>query len=174
MKSIDDKAQAITTVILDIDGVLTDGKVGYGESDMEIKFFDVKDGHGLKLLMRAGLTVGLLSGRGSRANRTRAEELGVDFLYEDKKNKRQAFQKLLLDHRLTREECLYIGDDLVDVPVMREAGLSIAVADAVQETKDTADWITTHAGGRGAVREVCDWLLKKQDKWTMVTDRYLQ
>lgn len=174
MHSLNSKVKSITAMILDIDGVLTDGKVGYGESDMEIKFFDVKDGHGVKLLMRAGFKVGLLSGRGSRANRTRADELGVSFIYEDKKNKIQAFHHLLQEQQLIKEECLYIGDDLVDLPVMREAGLSVAVADAVPEAKNTADWITSTPGGNGAVREVCEWLLKKQDKWSMVIARYTE
>ena len=170
---LESKAQAINTLILDIDGVLSDGRVGYGETDSEIKFFDVKDGHGLKLLMRADFTVGLLSGRGSNANRTRAAELDVAFLYENKKNKLETFHELLEEHDLQADQCLYVGDDLVDIPVMRECGLSVAVNDAVTEVKQIADWITEKPGGRGAVREVCEWLLKSRNKWQEVTARYL-
>ncbi len=164
----------ITAVILDIDGVLTDGRVGYGATADEIKFFDVKDGHGLKLLSRAGIKVGILSGRSSQANLTRARELGVDFLYQGEKDKREAFGRLLQEQNLTAEECLYMGDDLVDIPCMRRAGISVAVGDAVQEAHQVADWSTCKAGGRGAVREMAEWLLKQQGHWDRLVARYLE
>ena len=167
-----EKAKQIRTVILDVDGVLTDGCVGYGGDRHEIKFFDVKDGHAIKLLRRAGIRVGILSGRASPANRRRAEELDLDFLYEGEKNKSDAAQRLFRNERTSAGECLYIGDDLVDIPVMAMVALGIAVGDATPETKAAADWTTTAAGGRGAVREVAVWLLKQQKQWQNVTSRY--
>ncbi len=166
-------AQQIKAVILDIDGVLTDGRVGYSETEHEIKFFDVKDGHGIKLLIRAGLRVGLFSGRESKANRRRAEELGIHFIYQNEKNKREAFARLLNDQDLNAEECLYMGDDLVDIPVLRRAGMGVAVGDATADTKQAADWVTQANGGHGAVREVAEWLLKAQGKWDGLIQRYV-
>ena len=161
----------ITTIILDVDGVLTDGRVGYGDED-EIKFFNVRDGHGIKLAMRAGLQVGLLSGRSAAANRRRAEELGMNFVYENCKNKLQAFEKLLQEHSLRAEQCLYIGDDIVDGPVMKRCGIGITVADAPDYMDEFCDMRTRLPGGRGAVREVLDWLLQKQSKWDALLERY--
>ncbi len=161
----------ITTIILDVDGVLTDGRVGYGDED-EIKFFNVRDGHGIKLAMRAGLQVGLLSGRSAAANRRRAEELGMNFVYENCKNKLQTFEKLLQEHSLRAEQCLYIGDDIVDGPVMKRCGIGITVADAPDYMDEFSDMRTRLPGGRGAVREVLDWLLQKQSKWDALMERY--
>lgn len=168
-------AAAIRAVILDVDGVLTDGRIGYGGgSPDEIKFFDVKDGHGIKLLLRAGLQVGILSGRVSKANATRAAELGLSFLVEGAKDKLAAFSALLAERKLEPAECLYVGDDLIDLPVMRRCGIAVAVADAVPEVKAEAAWITAAPGGRGAVREVADRLLKAQLKWNALVERYMK
>ena len=168
------KAQRIRAVVLDIDGVLTDGRIGYGPMPGEIKFFDVKDGHALVLLRRAGLKVGALSGRASEANRQRAAELGLDFLYQGEKDKGAAFARLLEEQGLAAEECLYAGDDLVDLPVMRAAGVSVAVGDAVPEVRQAADWQTTAPGGHGAVRELAVWLLKQLGQWDRVVAKYYQ
>ena len=130
---------AIRAIILDVDGVLTDGRIGYGGgSPDEIKFFDVKDGHGIKLALRAGLQVGILSGRTSAANRRRAEELGLSFLVEGAKDKAAAFETLLQQQQLAAHECLYVGDDLIDLPVMRRVAISVAVADAAPELLEHA------------------------------------
>jgi 3-deoxy-D-manno-octulosonate 8-phosphate phosphatase (KDO 8-P phosphatase) len=165
------KIDDITTIILDVDGVLTDGRVGYGDED-EIKFFNIRDGHGIKLAMRAGLQVGLLSGRSAAANRRRAEELGMSFVYENCKNKLQAFEKLLHEHALRPEQCLYIGDDIVDAPVMRRCGIGVTVADAPEYMNEFCDIRTVLPGGRGAVREITDWLLQSQNKWDALMERY--
>lgn len=167
------KAKRIRTVVLDIDGVLTDGRVGYGPMPGEIKFFDVRDGHAIKLMQRAGLRVGVLSGRASEANRQRAAELGLSFVFEGEKNKAEAFTRLLQQERLQGEECLVVGDDVVDIPMMRRSGVSVAVADAVPEVAAVADWQTRAGGGRGAVREVAVWLLKIQGHWDTLMARYL-
>ena len=163
----------ITAVVLDIDGVLTDGRFGYDGTDNEIKFFHARDGHGIKLAMRTGMKVGALSGRSSNANRKRAAELGFSFLYEGKKNKEEAFQVLLDENNLTAEQVLYIGDDIVDVPVFRKAGVAGCVKDAPDYLDDFCDFRTTLPGGHGAVREVIDNLLKVQNKWDSLMQKYI-
>ncbi len=164
--------QAIKAIVLDIDGVLTDGRIGYCGST-EVKFFHVRDGHGLKLAMRAGIKVGILSGRSSDANRTRAEELGLDFLYEGKKDKCAAFTELLKEQQLKAEECLYMGDDVVDIPVLVQSGIGVTVADAPAMMDDFCDFRTTLPGGSGAVREITEMLLKEQGKWNKLMERYV-
>jgi YrbI family 3-deoxy-D-manno-octulosonate 8-phosphate phosphatase len=168
-----EKINLIKAVILDIDGVLTDGRVGYGDGE-EIKFFHIRDGHGIKLALRAGLKVGFLSGRSSTANRTRAEELDVSFIYEGKKNKAEAFRLLLAEHNLLPQECMYIGDDVIDIPPMRMAGISATVNDAPDYMDNYCSFRTKLPGGLGAVREAIEWLLQQQGKWDMVMERYLQ
>ncbi|MBN2640386.1 MAG: HAD-IIIA family hydrolase [Victivallales bacterium] len=163
---------AIKAIVLDIDGILTDGKIGYCGST-EVKFFHVRDGHGLKLAMRAGIKVGILSGRSSEANRTRAAELGLDFLYEGKKDKREAFRILLEEQNLKAEECLYMGDDVVDIPVLVQSGVAVTVADAPEIMDKYADFRTALPGGGGAVREVVERLLKEQNKWNGLMERYI-
>lgn len=173
MNSLGEKARQIRLVLLDVDGVLTDGRIGYFGETGEIKFFNVKDGHALKLLRRAGLRVGIFSGRASAANRRRAVELGMEIVRENVKDKRAAFPILLKEHGWTPEECLYVGDDMVDIPVLKAAGIGVAVADAPPEVRAAADWCTQAAGGAGAVREVAVWLLKEQNMWRKVMERYL-
>ena len=172
--TLHDKALQIKAIVLDVDGVLTDGRIGYGTgSQEEIKFFHVRDGHGLKLAMRAGLQVGILSGRKSQANKTRFAELKLDFFYEDMKDKREGFRLLLKDRGLAAQEVLYVGDDLVDMPPMRECGVAVAVADGVAELDSVADLRTKALGGQGAVREAIEWILKEQGKWDSVIARYM-
>ena len=166
-----DKLRKIKAVVLDVDGVLTDGRAGFG-GENEIKFFHLRDGHWMKLAMRAGLKVGLLSGRGSEANRKRAAELGLSFIYENCKDKLEGFERLLAEHGLRPEECLYIGDDVIDLPVLRRAGVAVAVADAVPELDEAADFRTQLPGGHGAVYEAIRRLLIEQEKLDSVMERY--
>ncbi len=171
--TLHDKALKITTIVLDVDGVLTDGRIGYGcGSDHEIKFFDVRDGHGMKLALRAGLAVGILSGRISKANQKRASELGLSFLVENSHSKGEDLKKLFTERGISGENVLYIGDDVVDIPPMRLSGIGVAVADAVPELDRFAAFRTKNPGGRGAVRETIEWLLKEQGKWENVLQRY--
>jgi len=175
MNSVAKRALQVRAVILDIDGVLTDGRIGLGAGgDPEIKFFHVRDGHGMKLLRRAGLRVGLLSGRASPANRRRVQELGLDFLYEGEKDKLAAFERILEEQGLSADECLAMGDDVVDIPVLRRCAVGVAVADAVLEVREAADWVTKAPGGCGAVRETAEWLLKCQGHWDRLMERYRQ
>jgi 3-deoxy-D-manno-octulosonate 8-phosphate phosphatase (KDO 8-P phosphatase) len=162
----------IKAVILDVDGVLTDGRIGYAGDGQEIKFFDVKDGHAIKLLRRAGLKVGLLSGRASKANSKRAQELELDFVYQGEKDKGEALERLLREQQLQAEDCLYMGDDVVDMPVMKKVAISVATGDAVDEVKELALWTTESFGGCGAVREMAVRLLKQQNQWDQVMSRY--
>ncbi len=173
MNSRTRKMAEISWVLLDIDGVLTDGRVGYAaDGEEEIKFFDVKDGHAVKLLQQGGIIVGALSGRKSRANFLRARELGLDFLYQNEKDKLAAFEKIQKEQQLPADKCLCIGDDLMDIPVMRRCALAAAVADCVPELQATADFITEARGGRGAVREVAVELLKAKGTWERVIQKY--
>ena len=151
----------IKAVVLDVDGVLTDGRAGYGAEE-EIKFFHLRDGHWMRMAIRSGLKVGLLSGRGSRANRRRAEELGLSFCYENCKDKLEGFERLLAEQSLQPEECLYIGDDVIDMPVMRRVGVAVAVADGVPELDEVVDFRTRTPGGHGAVCEVMRRLMMEQ------------
>ena len=127
------KIDKIKAVILDIDGVLTDGKIGYSGSNEELKFFHVRDGSAIKMALRAHLVVGLLSGRSSKANRKRAEELGLSFIYEGEKDKKTAFDRLLSEQNLKCEECLYIGDDFIDIPPLLKSGIGVIVGNAPKE-----------------------------------------
>ncbi len=174
--SVVDAAQKINAVVLDVDGVLTDGRIGYGagSKDRELKFFHARDGLGIKLLRRAGLAVGALSGRRSRANTVRAGELRLSFLRQNAGDKAGAFITLLQEQELEAERCLYVGDDLVDIPVMQMAGVAVAVADACAEVLQVADWCTSRSGGHGAVREVAEWLLKTQGRWQESVAPYLE
>ena len=166
-----EKARLIKAVILDIDGVLTDGRVGYGAPDL-IKFFHYRDGHWMKLALRAGLMVGLLSGRESRANRERATELGLTFVRENIPNKLDEFEKILQEYDLKPEECLYIGDDVIDMPVMSRVGIPVAVADGVPELDEVAIYRTTAPGGHGAVCETMRLLLKARGDLDGLLERY--
>ncbi len=170
--TLHEKAQKINTIIMDIDGVLTDGRLGYGKSD-EIKFFHVRDGHGLKLAQRAGLRVGALSGRYADCNVRRSEELGFDFLFQSCKNKLDGVQQIMTQFNVLPENCLYIGDDLIDIPAMKVVGIAVAVADAVEELDEFADFRTERPGGHAAVREVIDWLLKEKNLWDSAIQLYL-
>jgi len=168
------RAAAVRLLVLDVDGVLTDGRVVWDETGREIKFFHVRDGHGLKLLMRAGVEVAWLSGRAGRANRVRARELGVAELREGAKVKLPVLQELLERFRVAPEQVAYMGDDLIDLPPMRAVGLALAPADAVAEVQAAAHWVSRFPGGRGAVREACELILRSSGAWEEVTARYYQ
>lgn len=166
------KLKSIKLLILDVDGVLTDGKVIYTDSGEEIKRFDAQDGHGLKLLMRSGVGVVLLTGRKSKAVLHRARDLGIEDVYQKALNKIEVYESILMNKGLTDKDVGFVGDDLVDIPVLRKVGFSAAVPDAVPEVKEIVDYITTNKGGEGAVREICELLLKAQDTWATVTEKY--
>ena len=166
--------EKIRLLLLDVDGVLTDGRIIYDNNGVESKAFHVRDGHGLKLLQRAGIKVGIITGRSSQVVAHRAAELGIDIVYQGAKNKLEPYKKILKALDLTDHQVAYVGDDLVDLPILRRVGCSFTVADAIADIKPYVDYITTLPGGQGAVREVCDMLLRQSGLWDSVTDRYFE
>lgn len=166
------KAQRIKLLLLDVDGVLSDGRIVVDNEGEEMKYFDARDGHGIRLLARAGIEVGLLTGRYSRVVSHRARDLGIRMVYQKVFNKVDVYQKIKRRKRLTDLEVAYVGDDIVDLPVLRRVGLSIAVRDAWEGLKYKVDYVTEQKGGRGAVREVVEMLLHAQGKWGEVTKSY--
>lgn len=166
------RAAAIELLLLDVDGVLTDGGVIYADDGTELKRFHVRDGSGLKLWRLAGKQAAIVSGRKSAAVERRAAELGISPVVQGRDDKLAAFAEVLAATGLRAEQVCAIGDDLPDVPVLRRCGLPIAVADACAQARDAAAFVTAAPGGRGAVREAIEWLLKLQGRWDEVTARY--
>ena len=167
-----EQLRRIRLLLLDVDGVLTDGRIFYNDHGVESKTFDVKDGHGLKLLQRAGLRVGIITGRSSEVVKVRAAELGIDILFQGVRDKLEPYRRVLADYELQDSEVAYVGDDLVDLPILQRVGFAVTVADAVEEVKPTVHYVCRRPGGRGAVREVCDLILKEAGYWPEVTARY--
>lgn len=169
-----ERSRRVKMLILDCDGVLTDGRILLLPGGDETKVFDVKDGHAIVMAGRAGLRTAIISGRASVAVRMRAKELGVVYLYERAWVKMEFYEKILADEGITDQEICYVGDDVVDIPLLRRSGLAVAVNDAVEEVKQFSHLVTRREGGRGAVREVIELVLKAQDKWDEAMSRYTQ
>jgi 3-deoxy-D-manno-octulosonate 8-phosphate phosphatase (KDO 8-P phosphatase) len=169
---IREKAEKIQWIFLDVDGVLTDGGIIYDSRGGESKIFHVRDGHGIKLAQRAGLRFAFITGRASEIVSWRARELGVEEVHQGAKKKLEAYDEITQRLRLTDEKIAYIGDDLIDIPVLQRVGLSAVVSDADVETRAQADLILSYCGGRGAVREFVEIILKAQGKWEEATKRY--
>jgi 3-deoxy-D-manno-octulosonate 8-phosphate phosphatase (KDO 8-P phosphatase) len=163
----------IQMLAMDVDGVLTDGTLIINADGSESKFFNSLDGHGILMWQRAGLKVALVSGRTSEPTRYRAEQLQIEYVFQDCHNKLSVFEKFLEQIGLSPEKVAYIGDDLTDLPVIRYVGFGVAVANAVDEVKQHADYVTTAAGGSGAVREVIEYILKNTGRWQKLMTRYL-
>jgi 3-deoxy-D-manno-octulosonate 8-phosphate phosphatase (KDO 8-P phosphatase) len=164
-KKLLDRLQNVRCLLLDVDGVMTDGKLYFDADGREFKSFDVQDGLGLALARRGGLLVGFVPGRPTRATRRRAKELRVDILIQGRIDKGQTVAQVQKRHRLRAEEICFVGDDLLDLPALERVGLAIAVANAVPEVKRAAHYVTKRPGGNGAVREVAERLLKAQGSW---------
>lgn len=162
------RAKRIRLLLLDVDGVLTDGRITYGSAGLEILSFHVRDGLALKVAQKAGITVGLVSGRKSEAFLRRAEELHLLEVHAGVEDKMHVYRQLLTRYHLEDADVAYMGDDLPDLPVLQRAGLAIAVADAPAEVRSIAHLVTSLPGGRGAVREAVEWLLKSQGVWDRV------
>lgn len=167
-----EKAAKIKLLILDIDGVMTDGTIWIDAKGQEQKGFNVKDGFGLRCLMNNGIDVAIITGRKSEVVAHRAEELGIQEIYQKVTDKRVPFYEILGKKALTEDQVCYIGDDVPDLSLLKEVGLSITVADAVDEVKERVDLVTNNKGGHGAVREVCEYILKAQKKWSAVVLSY--
>jgi 3-deoxy-D-manno-octulosonate 8-phosphate phosphatase (KDO 8-P phosphatase) len=167
-----DKMRRIRILILDVDGVLTDGGIFIDDEGRETKRFDVRDGHGLKMLMRCDVEIILLTGRTSKAVEHRALDLGIKEVYQGVWNKLEVFEDISRKKNVGWEEIAFVGDDVVDVPVLKRAGFSASVADAAEDVKRVVDYIAEQPGGKGAVREICEIILKAKGKWPEVTARY--
>jgi 3-deoxy-D-manno-octulosonate 8-phosphate phosphatase (KDO 8-P phosphatase) len=168
------KAEKIRWIILDVDGVMTGGGITYNSEGVETKTFHVRDGHGIKMAQRAGLSFALITGRSSQIVEIRAKELGIKEVYQGAKRKIEAYEELIKRLKLSDQEVAYVGDDLIDLPLFRRVGFSATVADADPETREHADLVLSYPGGRGAVREFIEIILKAQGKWKEVTERYYQ
>lgn len=171
-KNLQEKLQNIKMLILDVDGVMTDGRVIMDDNGREIKNFDVRDGHGIKLIQRYGIKVVLLTGRKSAVVLHRAHDLEIKEVHQKVFNKKEVLLKILKKNKLTAAGAAFIGDDIVDIPVLKAVGFSAAVANALDVVKKSVDYVTQKKGGRGAVREVCDMLLQAQGKWPEIAAKY--
>lgn len=163
------KAQKIRLVLLDVDGVLTDGAIMIDDRGVETKRFHVRDGQGITLLKHYGIEVGFITGRSSHAVGLRAKELGVRIVYQGVENKARAYDEIKRETGLKDEQIAYVGDDSVDLPVLRQSGLAVAVKDCWPELKNAVDYVTECEGGKGAVREVMELLLRANGHWPKVT-----
>lgn len=158
---------------MDVDGVLTDGGIILGNDGLEIKIFNVQDGMGITLAQKAGLKIGIITGRESEAVLRRAQELKLDQVSQGHFNKLAPYNKIKEKYGLLDEEIAYIGDDVLDLGILNRVGLSVAVANARQEVKACVDYVTIASGGKGAVREVIDLILKTQDKWDNTLEKLM-
>jgi 3-deoxy-D-manno-octulosonate 8-phosphate phosphatase (KDO 8-P phosphatase) len=174
MLTLLERARKTRLLMMDVDGVLTDGRIIQDGHGHELKVFDVKDGHGIVMAHRAKLRTALISGRESGTVTRRAEELGIELVFQKIWNKLEVYEKILVATELTHDEVAYVGDDLVDIPLLRRVGLAVAVADAVDEVKAAAHLVTQRPGGQGAVREVIELILRAQGHWDKLIERYTQ
>ncbi len=169
-----EKAKKLKLLILDVDGVLTDGKLFFDNQGNEYKSFHARDGHGIKLLRQTGVEVAVISGRKSASVALRMKNLGIEHVYQGHEHKVAAFNEIIEKLAITPEQAAHVGDDVLDLPVMIRAGLAIAVNDANFAVKQRADWVTTLPGGQGAVREVCDFIMQAQGTFDSVLSTYLE
>lgn len=172
--SVNDIARQIRLLILDIDGVMTDGGLQFDNRGEEYKTFNSLDGHGIRMLLDCGIEIAVITGRNSGIVNHRMNELGVRHIYQGYRDKLQAYEKLLQDTGLESGQTAYVGDDLPDLPVMRRVGLAIAVQNAHVFVKQHCDWVTSARGGNGAVREVTDFILQAQSLLAARQDSYLE
>ena len=168
-----EKASKIRLLALDVDGVLTDGKLYFTESGQELKAFNSRDGLGLRMLMESGYHVALITGRTSTALQYRAEQLGIEHVYQGRGKKLPAYLELLEKLGLTDNEVCYAGDDWIDLPLLSRVGLAVTVADAEPEVSSRCHWVTSNGGGHGAVREICNLLLHSRGLAEKLLEKHL-
>ena len=168
------KASKIKAAVFDVDGVMTDGSLTFDENGIEYKTFNAKDGQGIVMLNRAGFITAIITARQNGTVRHRFENLGMTKLYEGQKNKMLALEAFMEEFALEPEEIAYMGDDLPDICVLKKIGLSCAPADAVQEVIETAEFISSKNGGRGAIREMCDFILKSTGKYDLIMEKFFK
>lgn len=174
LSSIEKRATHIKLLLMDCDGVLTDGRLWLLDTGDEQKAFNVHDGLGLELWQRAGLKSGIISGRSSSVVERRARELGIEFIRQGAENKIRSFEELLAQAGIEEVEVAFVGDDLNDIPLLLRSELAVAVANASEETRAAAHFVTQAAGGFGAIREVVEMILKAKGRWGEVTQKYLK
>ena len=160
-------------LLLDVDGVLADGSIMYNDNGAETKIFNVKDGLGIRLLMEAGIQVGIVTGRTSKALYHRCANLGISLIFDGVHDKTSVLELISKQTGLQAEEIAFVGDDLPDLPLLKRAGLSIAVADAHETVIENVDMVTSKKGGAGAVREICEAILKAQGFWNKIVENFL-
>ena len=168
------RAKKVELLLLDVDGVLTDGTLFYAGASEEMKGFSTLDGFGLRLLREAGIAVGLITARSSEAVSRRAEELKLEYMYSDCRNKTEAYTALLEQQAWQPEQTAYMGDDWLDLPVLMQVGCSFAPADAAAEVRRQVDYVTERSGGHGAVREACELILESQGLLSRLLKKYMQ
>ncbi len=173
MQDILEKAATIELVVFDVDGVLTDGSLFLGDDGQEYKAFHSRDGHGMKMLQASGVDIAIITGRTSQVVQHRMDNLGVRHLFQGQLDKLPAFEQLLERLHIAPEHAAYVGDDVVDLPVMRRAGLAIAVQDAHPLVKEHAHWCTPHGGGRGAARDTCELIMRARETLDEQLAKYL-
>ena len=169
---VSEKAKKIKLLLLDVDGVLTDGRIIYDSRGRDMKFFDVHDGLGVYLLKKAGISTVLITAKGSRSIRPRARDMGVEAVFENISPKTKVLDKILKEYKVSLHEICFVGDDLVDLCLMKKVGFPVAVFNACPEIKQVAAYITLREGGRGAVREVAELILKSQEHWQEMVGLY--
>ena len=172
--NIIEKAKRVKLLILDIDGVMTDGRIVYSVYGDELKFFDVQDGLGITLLNKVGIRTVIITAKKSRIVKLRARDLKVAKAYQGFSDKLIPFNKVLKRFKIKPEDICFMGDDLIDIPILKRVGFSVSVPNAMDEVKGVVHHITSKSGGRGAVREICDLILKSQDKWDLATSKYFK
>jgi YrbI family 3-deoxy-D-manno-octulosonate 8-phosphate phosphatase len=171
--TLDERCQSIRLILSDVDGVLTDGRIIIDNQGVETKLFHVRDGMGIHLWQKAGYRFGLITLRSSQIVKLRVAELGIDIVRQGVENKLSAMRQILAELRLTPDQACYIGDDLPDLSAVRDAGLGVAVADACDELRKSAHYVTIQPGGAGAVRETIELILKSQHRWDHLIRAYL-
>lgn len=173
MQDILDKAAQVKLIIFDVDGVLTDGRLILGDDGQEYKAFHSRDGHGMKMLQQSGVEIGIITGRSSQVVALRMASLGVQHVYQGREQKLPAFEELIHMLGVTPEQVAYVGDDVVDLPILLRVGLAVAVADAHPLVLQHAHWQTAHGGGQGAARDVCEFIMEAQGTLDGALQHYL-
>lgn len=171
---MNDSLKKIRLAIFDVDGVLTNGQLYFGDDGQEYKAFNAKDGHGMKMLMSSGIEVAIITARSSNVVKYRMENLGITHFYQGQSDKAEAYEDLLKKLSIQPNEVAYVGDDIIDLPVMSQVGMPVAVGDAVEFVKSQAKWVLAKKGGEGAVREFCDTLLDAQNLLDTLHQSYLR
>ncbi len=172
MAELEQIARGLQLFALDVDGVLTDGRIQYSSSGEELKSFNIKDGLGIKLLQRDNIEIAIITGRNSAMVSRRAAELGIDTIVQGREDKLQALQELCASRGITTAACAYMGDDLPDLAAIRAAGIGFAPADAVATVRQSADVVTALPGGGGAVREACEYLLRARGSLSSILEAF--